>query len=270
VTVLDVGLAPFPAIVARLAVVSEHVGLVVGRPVGVGWVPFPSALEAASRWHEDLTVAEGDRRAAASYLATWIAEVPALTLGVPYLFGASIPVVEAGDLFVRRHADGWFDGLAVDVARASHLATTPGEVARLLHTLTEPLVSSLAATLPVGATAIWGSIADALAGTAVHRAYDLGVDADETWAATMALLDALEEHLDVHLVRPEPLFVRWSGGRRRFQTRGTCCLYHRTCAEPIDGDGSCTTCPLRSPATRTERLVRWLESQAAEVSERSS
>jgi hypothetical protein len=270
VTVLDVGLAPFPAIVARLAVVSEHVDLVVGRPVGVGWVQLPAALEAASRWHEDLTVTEGDRRAAASYLASWVAEVPALTLGVPHLFGASVPVVQAAALRVRRHADGWFDGLAVDVAPARGLATTPAEVAGLLHTLTEPLVSSLAATLPVGATAVWGSIADALGGAAVHRAHDLGTDPDEAWAAAMTLLDALEEHLDVHLVRPEPLVVRWSGGRRRFQTRGTCCLYHRTCAEPIDGDGSCTTCPLRSPATRTERLVRWLESQAAEVSERSS
>jgi hypothetical protein len=257
------GLPAFEDVVSRLAAASE-VAVQVGLPTDPSWLALPETLEAVPRWHVERTVGVGDRRAAALSLGGGIVEVPTRSVAVPVLFGAPVPGLEIDDLHVRPHPEGWFEALAVYPLGIERVHGDPlVAAAAAVHRLTAPLVAVLTNQLPVGRQALWGGVADALGRYTLHLAHATGVDPAAAWDRAMALLDALEPRLDVPLVRPTPLLVPWSGGLRRHQTRGTCCLHHRTCDAPIDGDGSCTTCPLRSPESRVERLAAWLERTAA-------
>jgi hypothetical protein len=257
----------FTATVASLA--SDVVEIKVGLPTDAEWLSLPEAVDAAPAWHAELTTRVGDRRAAAAYLVGWIAEVPALLTGVPVVLGAPVVEVEVDDLHVRRHTDGWFDGLAIDPWSAHEPVRPLDAAAEMVHRLTAPIVETLTAELPVGASAAWGSVADSLAGHALHLARASGRDLDDVWVAAQRLLDGLESRLAIQLVRPRPLLVPWTGGIARHQTRGTCCLHHRTCADPDPrGDGYCATCPLRDEASRIERIAAYLDATA--VDERSA
>jgi hypothetical protein len=251
----------FAATVASLApdVTELHVGL----PTDPEWIALPEAVAAASTWHADLSARVGDDRAAAAYLTGWIAEVPALLAGVPVVLGAPVVELEIDDLHVRRHVDGWFDGLAIDPWSAHEPPAPLAAAADVVHRLTAPVIASLIAELPVGAAAAWGHVADSLSGHALHLARASGRDPDAAWDGAQRLLDGLQDRLGFRLVRPRPLLVPWSGGTARHQTRGTCCLHHRTCRDPDPrGEGYCATCPLRDETSRVERLAACLDATA--------
>jgi hypothetical protein len=248
--------------VASLA--AAPVELRVGVPTDAAWYALPEAVAAAEAWHVELAARVGDHLAAASYLAAWLAEVPTVLVAIPVLFGAPLVEVQLDDLHVRRHPDGWLDGLAVDPWSYRDPAAPLEAAAELLHDLTAPVVDGLVDRLPIGATAAWGAVADAVAGRALHLARASGRDTDVTWRASERLLDGLQLRLGGRLVRPEPLLVPWAGGTIRDVTRGTCCRYHRTCVAPDPrGDGYCATCPLRAEDSRRERVAAHLEVTAA-------
>jgi hypothetical protein len=248
--VADLGVAP--------------VELQVGAPTDAAWYALPEAVAAADAWHVDLAARVGDHLAAASYLAAWLAEVPTVLVAIPALFGAPLVEVELDDLHVRRHPDGWFDGLAVDPWSYRDPAAPLDAAAELLQRLTAPVVDGLVARLPIGRAAVWGAVADAVAGRALRLAHASGRDPEVTWRAAERLLDGLQLRLGGRLVRPEPLLVPWAGGTIRDVTRGTCCRYHRTCLAPDPrGEGFCATCPLRAEDSRRERVAAHLEVTAA-------
>lgn len=251
----------FAAAVSATAV--GHVAVGVGRPVGAGWVALPDAAAAAQAWHVELTDRVGDRLAAASYLAGWIAEVPALLVAVPVIFGGPIPTVSAGDLHVARHAGGWFDRLAIAPGAVTDPVDPLPAVAAVLHELSAPLVATLADRLPVGAPAIWGSVADSLATRALDVARATGRDPERAWTDAMVVLDEVERRTATRVIRPQPLLVPWAGGTARCCTRGTCCRYHRTVEAPDPhGEGYCLTCPLRATESTVERLGAYLTASA--------
>jgi hypothetical protein len=260
VTVTDVAAERLVTVVARIDALDPLVTWEVGLPTDPTWMALPELLAEVPAWHGDLTARVGDRRTAAAYLAVWIAEVPALLLGLPVVFGGPSIDLEAEDLHVRRHADGWFDGLALDPWSVAGAGDRVGATGVTIRRLTTPLVDALADALPVGRAAIWGGVADGLCGRALHVARELRVDAEQVWAASSGILDVLGERLVPPLVRPQPLDVPWSGGLARYLTRGTCCLHHRTCDDPDPrGEGYCATCPLRPAESRVERLAAHLE-----------
>ncbi|MFA9432155.1 (2Fe-2S)-binding protein [Egicoccus sp. AB-alg2] len=255
-------LARFAQVMAELDAASGYVELRVGTPPG--WQPLTAAVVAAPAWLDELTVRIGERRAAAAALAAWLAQVPALLVGLPALAGAPPPVPPLVDLTVRRHADGWFDGLAIAPRNVVDVEDGLEAAAATIHELTAPVVAALSRSLPVGASAIWGAVADGLAGQALYLDRERGADTDRTWSRTQRLLDGLERRLARRLVRPRLLLVPWTGGVAHHVVRGSCCLYYRACDAPDPrGEGYCATCPLRDPDSRLRRLRDHLEAEAA-------
>ncbi len=236
----------------------------VGAAQGAGWQPLPQALEVLGDWHTDLVRRHGDRRAAAVYVAAWIAGTPALVVGLPAMLGGVVPDVDAAAIHLHRHPQGFVDRYAIAVAGAGQgpeqdvLSTAADRIARL----TAPLVERLCDELPVGPVALWGGVADVIGAYGLWFARQGGGDPRRAWRRSQSLLDRLAQFAPV---RPRPrLFpVTWSGGTAYYPVRGTCCLYYRTdAAAGADGPTYCTTCPLRGDQSRTARLVAHLESTA--------
>lgn len=255
---------------SELERVAERLGrtdvldLTVGAPVGPRWTSLAEAVAEAPAWHAELTRREGDRRAAASFVANWVASAPALVVGLPALIAGVVPVLRPEEIRVRRHPRGYLDGYAITPSAVRPASTGTGGLdaaaTRIAHA-TAPLVDRLCDVLPVGPAAVWGGVADELAGHAL--AFARGTAADETAAWTQ--VECLLVHLGANApvgARPRLFPVSWSRGLTHFPVRGTCCLFYRTCAPPAGQDDYCTTCPLRSDRSRTDRLVAHLESTA--------
>lgn len=253
---------PLVVPVELLAPPGEGPPLLLGPPAGSDWWTLAEATVRVDAWFPSLVEQEGDRRAAASYLSTWLAEAPVLVVGLCAVLGEVAPRVTADGLWLHRHPDGWFDRHAIDPVEVHTgsvddvLAAAGSHVAEL----TAPIVDLVCASLPVGPVAVWGTVADAISGYALSIAREHGLDELETWRRCAVLVDAIAVHAPRLRHRPRPFPVTWSGGTALFQVRGTCCLHHRTCESPDpDGDGYCATCPLRTDESRTRRLRRHLE-----------
>jgi hypothetical protein len=142
----------------------------------------------------------------------------------------------------------------------------------------EPLAAAVRERAPFGLRGMWGTLADHLADVALRRARDQGdegSDAEAAWATASALIDELAARQPLLRARPTRHRVACPAGEALFATKGTCCLIYKTnmpadraeraeraedrgSAQPwIDAD-ACTSCPLRSEADRTGRLVRYL------------
>lgn len=263
------GRAALANAVGLLGRVDDEWALVLGAPTGPDWYSLEQALGHVESWFPMLAEKEGDRRAAASYLAGWLAEVPVLVLGLPAVFGGVAVQVSRDGLHVRRHRGGWFDrhALEPDDARTGPLDDVLAEAGAHVAALTAPIVDRVCAAMPISRTAVWGTVADAIGGHALAVARTLGIDEVETWRRCSLVVDAVQPHAESLRTRARLFPVVWSQGTSHFQVRGTCCLAYRTCQKPNrDLDGYCTTCPLRTERSRTERLLRVLESSVAEES----
>lgn len=236
-----------------------HLGAPPAEPA---WCSLDEAVERLPGWHAHLTGAVGDRRAAAAYLGSWTCQAVTTTVGLPAVLAGVLVDVDGGaSVWMRRHPDGWFDRHTVDaeVSEGSHVLDAAGtRIARLAG----PLVDAAAAALPIGRPALWGGLADRLCATSIRLARAGGGDPREAWKRAHRILDVTARHAPVRR-RPVLYPVTWRGGESVHQVRATCCLYYRTCDDATpDGDRYCTTCPLRSDASRTERLVAHLEATA--------
>lgn len=243
---------------------AEVLDLVLGAPYGPGWQSLPEALDALDAWHADLVHHHGDRRAAAAYLAAWVAGTPSLVVGLPAMVGGVVPDVEAAAIRLHRHPQGFVDRHAIAVSGAGQgpeqvvLATAAERIARL----TAPLVDRLCEVLPVGPVALWSGVADVIGAYALWFARQDAGDPRQAWSRSQALLDQLVEVAPVRH-RPRLFPVAWSGGTAYYPVRSTCCLYYRTeAAAGPDGPTYCTTCPLRADEDRTARLAAHVESTA--------
>ena len=175
------------------------------------------------------------------------------TAGMHAWFG---PLVEQhGDRRVAAaHVSSWVAGApAVVVGLCAILG---GVVPRAAP---DRLVEQASAELPIGRTAVWGGLADAITAFALMFSRQSGRDQQDDWRRCEVLLDGLAHHAPLR-VRPTPLHVEWSRGPSLYPVRGTCCLHYRTCDDPDpDGEGYCTTCPLRTADSRIRRLRHHLE-----------
>lgn len=222
----------------------------LGAPSGDGWWTLAEAATRAEEWSPALVEQVGDRRAAASYLATWLAEAPILVVGLCAVLGEVAPRATADRLWLHRHPDGWFDRHAVDPVEVhtGPVDEVLGAAGTHVAGLTAPIVDLVCASLPVGPTAVWGSVADALSGYALHVARGSGRDEVETWRRCEVLVDALQSHTPRMRRRPRLFPVTWSGGTAQYQVRGTCCLTYRTCEQP-DPATTATARPVRCAPT---------------------
>jgi ferric iron reductase protein FhuF len=255
---------------------------VAGDPSGDAWVGVaaivadPSIVE---RWLDDLLAgqARGHRDVAASYLAGWFSG----SIGEPVaaaidLHRCAWPVT-ADNLAVRRHRDGWFDGLAVLgpdllVVPDDDVAQLRAQVADELVALLTPIYAVMRAWAPYGSFGMWGSLADGLASGAMQRAKEDGRDGLAAWQEANLLIDALAARVPKLRVRPVLQRVPWSGGVSHQSVRGTCCLYYKVSGQPRDpfGESYCTSCPLRDEGDRCRRWATWLDEQASHEPEPAS
>ncbi len=275
-------LCPLAETARRLSALDEHLSYEVGLPDGNRWYRLAELADAKrlAAWHGELTAREGDRRTAAAYLGGWIAAAAVQVWAVPVFAERRLALAGPEAVSVRRHADGWFDAVAAPGSPLAILphdpaAELPGavvvpDVERLLDLLAERLLSiegvfeSLRAECPVGPPALWGVLADSVAATALWLARLTDGDRHAAWRDAEALTDRLAARQDRLRIRPNPFPVAFSGGEELYHVRGTCCLSYRTVegADP-DAEGYCSTCPLRTHASRTHRLRAYLEDRLA-------
>lgn len=267
----------------RVRALGRHLGFTVGMPEGRGWFVVSSVVEdgLVDRLAADLVGSVGRADVAGSYLGSHLTTPLVSRTVAAVTLDRRCPDPTAAA--VHLHADGWFDDVAFLGPAVAVLADDPA--AGELHTVVvpdighlrawwatrtaaavAPLLEAVRARLPFGRRGLWGSVADAVAGTAlaVTRAADAG--SRTRWDDAVALLDALGAVAPVSLVRPTPFMVEWSGGETCMAVRGTCCLYFRTVAQPDPaGDGYCTSCPLVDDDHRHRRWASWLEDRGAEL-----
>ncbi len=237
-------------------------------PTGTGWANLPTVLDDVARWHERLAAQHADARAAAAYLSNWVAAAPALVVGLPAVVAGIVPAPPADRLALHRSAAGVVDAYAVasrTTVRRGPSGEAEGELvvaADVVAALTTPLVETLCDRLPVGVPMVWGGVADALASYVLWFGRETGTDTGRLWARTERLVDRLTAVTALR-TRPRLMPVRWSGGTDDYATRGTCCLYYRTCGPDTPTElRYCSTCPLRDEDERTGRLVSHLEATA--------
>lgn len=252
---------PLDEVSARL----RHAGvldLVVGRVQGEHWEPLSDVAVLLEGWHADLTRRHGDPRAAAAYLAAWVAGAPALVVGLPAIADNLVVDVDAPSVHLYRHPQGFVDRHAVAPARVRRepdAIVLAAAAERVAH-LAAPLVERLSADLPIGRVAVWGGVADALVAHALWFARQGGTDQTSAWARSDLLLDRLGQVAPLRR-RPTLFPVTWSGGTAYYPVRSTCCLYYRTeAAAGPEGPTYCATCPRRGDQSRTACLVAHLES----------
>jgi hypothetical protein len=257
--------------------------LEAGVPESDGWLPFAAVVrdETVLRaWFDDFLAGEakGQKDVAGSYLSSYLSSIVVEPVVDAVLaLGRAWPTV-AGNLLVRRHEQGWFDGLAIatsevyvlsDDPRASdpdaHVLADLDELVELvtmqIAELFEPVFGVVRGLAPFGVRGMWGAVADGIgAGTLWSvRARRQG-DAVHEWQRAMAMTDRLAGHAPRLKVRPDIERVEWEGGGAHVSVKGTCCLYYKVHDGDLDpdGDGYCTGCPKRSVASRHARWVGFL------------
>lgn len=261
----------------RVRALVEHLGFTVGTPEGPGWFVVSSIADDGfvERLAADLVASVGGADVAGSYLGSHLT-APVVSRSV-----AAVAVdrrcPDPAAASVHLHSDGWFDDVAFVERAVAVLADDPcaGQTGTVVvpdmatlrawwaartAAVVSPLLKAVRAHLPFGRRGLWGSVADAVAGTSLAVARAAGADARTSWDDAAALLDALAAVAPVPLVRPTPFIVEWSGGEACMAVRGTCCLYFRTVAEPDpSGEGFCTSCPFVDDDHRHRRWTSWLE-----------
>lgn len=279
---------PLTATLWRLDGEDGPTRYVVGRPDEAGWMALTDALaapEVVDGWYSDVRCRGGGRGdVAGSFLASWLSGIVVDTVAAAVLRERRAWPLNLDGRLVHRHADGWFDGLAVvapivfvlpDDPAAGHpdavllddeVALRRRFVAEAVAALT-PLFAAVWARAPYGVRGMWGAVADGIAGGALRQARRRDEDGDAAFAAAMTLVDALAAETPLLRVRPSLVTVEWSGGTGHGSRKGTCCLWYKAqeARDPRD-DGYCTSCPRRD---RDHQRARWARSFEEDARQRA-
>jgi hypothetical protein len=275
---------PLAETFARLRAFDELCRAKVGTPGGKGWLDFADLPE---RGLDELLAAAtrpGPRRPhyiGASVAATLVDALVSTALPA-LLVERRLPDVSPANVSgCLHHSELWFTRLVLNEPRchvlpADAAAQEPsatvvpgaGELHRLLAGMlveaATPWFDAIRARTPFGRRGMWGQLADDLCSTALRTARAAGLDQRRCWDEAQSIVELVAADVPDLRVRPRLFPVRWSGGQCLWQVKGTCCLWYTTFDEPqTDGDGYCTTCPLRTDDVRHQRLREWLENQAS-------
>jgi hypothetical protein len=277
--------SPLSETAARISVLADYLDSRVGIPDEPGWFRVTALADAEllGAWHLEVTARIGDRRVAAAYMSNWLISFLVGGALMPVLAERRLPLANHADIAIRRNSDGWFDAVATD---DDALAVLPGDPASAHPSVTvlasaeamfdlladqilnlEPTIAALRAACPIGLPALWGAVADGIGGTALQLAGLMGRDKETTWKdaeRVIALVAARQARMKA---TPRRFPVQRGRNIEFYQVRGTCCLYYRTVEHPDrNGDGYCTSCPLRPDEARRRILVDWLDQQQVAAS----
>ncbi|SEE76886.1 hypothetical protein [Jiangella alba] len=216
---------PLDAAARRLERLHPSFGFVTSA-TGDGWTTLADAAAGpgvVADWLDRLDGdAGGHRNVAASYLVLRLTGRVATALLASYLVdGRGLPLEPST---TQVHFDGaQFDRLALTGGDVDD-GVGAGDVARRLHTLLAPVIDAAAGLAPYGVRTMWSSVADRLGSPAVLAANAAGLDPDDTWRRTRAVVDELVALGAPVRRRPRMLRVPWSGGVAAGSVKGTCCL----------------------------------------------
>ncbi len=274
---------PLAETFTRLRAFDELCRAEVGTPGGKGWLHFTDLPE---RGLDELFAAAtrpGPRRphyVGASVAATLVDALVSTALPA-LLIERRLPDVSPANVSGRlHHSELWFTRVVLHEPRCHVLAAdaaaqdpsvmlvpSPGHLHRIFAGMLVEAATSwfgaIRARTPFGRRGMWGQLADDLCSTALWTARAAGLDQRRCWDEAQSIVELVAADVPDLRVRPRLFPVRWSGGQCLWQVKGTCCLWYTTFDEPhTDGDGYCTTCPLRTDDVRHQRLREWLENQA--------
>ncbi|QVQ52489.1 (2Fe-2S)-binding protein [Spiractinospora alimapuensis] len=191
-----------------------------------------------------------------------------------YLAGRA-PLLRAEDLWYPWHADASIGTPVVTSTRVAVLPDDPAAghpdvtvvsdereldrvAARSLVETVRPMLGALQQHTRMGTRTLWGWVADSLCFYMLNPARFLGHDSELAWARGQAVVDEMVTAGAVLRDRPQlfPFCANHPGGV--WAVRGTCCFDYKADAK----EDYCLTCPLRDDASRTEKLLTWLNDPA--------
>jgi hypothetical protein len=267
------------ATLARLDAAEEYLTVMAGPPAATDWVAVGALLpDVVGEWFEQLRASGHPPDVAGSFLAGWLAEIVVHPAATSLQRERRTWPLDPDRLWLHRHADGWFDGIAIDAAPlrvivGDHAAGGDGvevvaDVAALRGLLAvdtvavlSPLFAAVRAMAPFGQRGMWGATADALASGATYGAFRAGLATADAFGDAMALVDDMVAAGAPRLTRPTPLAVTCLHGTVIASRKGTCCLWYKM----SEGEGEeryCLSCPLRDDAGQVAGFAAWLDTQS--------
>src|SRR3954462_15177482 len=101
--------------VKRLDSLLPYLQVSAGVPAERGWVNLDTALAdgEVERWITRVERNVGRRDVATSFLGGWLAAPFVITSVTAVLLASRALPMQPDDVYLRPHADGWFDGLAL-------------------------------------------------------------------------------------------------------------------------------------------------------------
>ncbi len=244
------------------------------------WIPLTAVLDSAWLRGALGTLEAGNghgprpRSVVGSYFAADLAWQVVTTAGIVLHADGRALDLGLDHLAVRIDDQGWpsrvalvdptFAALAADPAVGSPGVSAVGDRDALLDHLAErivetmrPVFTAVRAQTPYGLAGMWGALADHVANLSwnLRDAEASAEELDGAWATTEALIDRIAVAEPRLKARPRRFTFRTPDGTVQLPMRSTCCLYYLTPeADAAEGDGKCTTCPLRDDEDRIARV----------------
>jgi len=270
--------SPLAETARRLTEKDRYRRFEVGIPEGDGWIPAAQLLDRgfAAAWFERVAARSGDRRFAAGVLSRAYVSAVVLAWAFPVLAEARLPLSPLEGVRLHVGERSRVDGVALADPRVAVVAGDPAQGLpgisvlgsrdqlwdALAETLAgmEPLLERVREVSGLGWPALWGEVADQVAGSGLWLARLYGRDPWAAWDEAMSVIRRLAAREPRLRVRPRPFPVQWRGGEELHMVRGTCCLHYRRGKAAQPGEELyCVSCPLRPDDWRRETIRASLE-----------
>lgn len=250
---------------SRLGVLMGGIAVRDAPPAGPpaeAWWWLADVVARAGERLDRVEAGVGRRDAATAFLGGWVAAPIVQLTTAPALVDRDLVPARPGEVALRAHPGGWFDGIALrgvrDVTRGGDLE---GRWARQAAELLTPLLAAVhAAGERFGLRGLWANaVVDRVLWTATDLAERGLGDARTLVRRAQDLLDALEPHAPVRLTRGRTMDVMGPSGRVTFPVKSACCLMYRTIPASAGISARyCTGCPILPDETRPPRWQAYL------------
>jgi len=233
-----------------------------GGPPAESWWPLAEAVARMGERLDRVEAGVGRRDAATSFLGGWAVGPIVQVTTAPAIVDRDLVPVVAGDVHLRAHPGGWFDGISL--GGVGHVTRGGDLEERWARQAAEVLTPVLAAVHEAGERfglrGLWGNaVVDRVVWTATDLAERGYGDARTLVRRAQDLLDALEPRAPVRLTRSRTMDVEVPSGSVTFPVKSACCLLYKTIPPRLrTPDQYCTGCPILPDEGRPARWRAYL------------